>query len=498
MTIKRSSGILLPIFSLPSPYGIGTLGKEAYRFVDFLVEADQSYWQVLPLGHTSYGDSPYQAFSSFAGNPYFIDLDLLVKDGLLKRNELKDIIVNDPCHIDYGYLYETRYLILHKAYERGVDRYATDFEAFRKENPWLKDYSLFMAIKKHFDMHSWLEWPDEAIRLRKTKALHKYEEMLADDIAFYGFLQFLFFRQYLDLKHYANERGIKIIGDLPIYVSLDSCEVWAEPKQFQLDKETHIPHEVAGVPPDYFSNDGQLWGNPLYDWTYMKKDHYGWWKRRLEGTGKYFDVVRIDHFRGFQDYWAVPYGAKTAKHGRWLPGPSKDFVAVLKKEFPEIQFIAEDLGDITDEVTELLKYSTFPGMRVLQFSMSPDGSSTHSPHNHVQNCICYISTHDNVPIMGWIRKANKQDLSYAGSYYGFNKKEGYNYAFIRAGMNSVADLFVCQIQDYLGLDESAVINVPGTLGNWTWRLAKGQINLRLAHKIRKIVHGCGRSRKDSY
>ena len=275
---------------------------------------------------------------------------------------------------------------------------------------------------------------------------------------------------------------------------MDSCEVWAEPKQFQLDKETHIPHDVAGVPPDYFSNDGQLWGNPLYDWSYMKKDHYSWWKRRLEGTGKYFDVVRIDHFRGFQDYWAVPYGSKTAKHGQWLPGPSKDFVDVLKNDFPQIQFIAEDLGDITDEVNELLKYSTFPGMRVLQFSMSPDGKSTHSPHNHVRNCICYITTHDNVPMMGWIKKAGKEDLRYAKSYYGMNKKEGYHMAFIRAGMNSVADLFVGQIQEYLGLDEKATVNVPGTLGNWTWRLLPGQLNLRLAHKIARITYGCNRSR----
>ncbi|MBQ6559519.1 MAG: 4-alpha-glucanotransferase [Erysipelotrichaceae bacterium] len=493
--MKRTSGILLPIFSLPSRYGIGTLGKEAYKFIDFLVEANQSYWQVLPIGHTSYGDSPYQAFSSFAGNPYFIDLDLLVQDGLLKRKELKEIWIEDLTRIDYGYLYENRYPILYKAYVRGIEKYRKGFEVFKEDNKWLYDYSMFMAIKKHFDMHSWLEWPDEAIRLRETKALKQYEEMLKDDIEFYAFLQYLFYKQYLELKKYANDHGIGIIGDLPIYVSLDSCEVWAEPKQFQLEIETHVPKEVAGVPPDYFSSDGQLWGNPLYDWDYMKKDHYSWWKKRLEGVGKYFDVIRIDHFRGFQAYWAVPYGAKTAKNGRWVDGPSKDFVDVLKNDFPNIQFIAEDLGDITEDVMELLKYSTFPGMRVLQFSMDPNGTSFHSPHHHVPNCICYIDTHDNVPIMGWVRTAKKEELNYAKSYYGLNQKEGYNFSFIRAGMNSVAELFVCQMQDYLGLDEKATINVPGTLGNWKWRLSGKELNKRLAKKISKIVHGCDRDRK---
>ncbi len=495
MTTKRSSGILLPIFSLPSRYGIGTLGKEAYRFIDFLVEANQSYWQVLPIGHTSYGDSPYQAFSSFAGNPYFIDLDLLVKDGLLKRTELQEIVVSDPAGIDYGYLYENRYQILHKAYERGIRKYPEEFQDFLQENKWLNDYSFFMAIKKHFGMRSWLEWPDEEIRLRHSKAMHRYAELLEEDIRFYAFLQFLFYRQYMDLKTYANEHGIRIIGDLPIYVSLDSCEVWAEPKQFQLDKETLIPTEVAGVPPDYFSDDGQLWGNPLYNWNYMKKDGYGWWRRRLEGVGQYFDVIRIDHFRGFQAYWAIPYGSKTAKNGRWVDGPSKDFADILKNDFKNIEFIAEDLGDITEDVVELLDYSAFPGMRVLQFSMNPDGSSFHSPHHHVPNSVCYIGTHDNMPIVGWVRHAKKEELNYARSYYGFNKKEGCNYAFIRAGMNSVAGLFVCQMQDYLGLDEKATINVPGTLGNWRWRLLKGQLNRRLARKIGRLVHGCGRDRK---
>ncbi len=495
MTTKRSSGILLPIFSLPSRYGIGTLGKEAYRFVDFLVEANQSYWQVLPIGHTSYGDSPYQAFSSFAGNPYFIDLDLLREDGLLKQTELLGIVVNDPVRIDYGHLYESRYQILHKAYERGIRKYAKEFEAFAQENKWLTDYSFFMAIKKHFEMRSWQEWPDEEIRLRHKEALHYYAEVLKEDIRFYAFLQFLFYKQYMDLKRYANEHGIRIIGDLPIYVSLDSCEVWAEPKQFQLDQETLVPTEVAGVPPDYFSDDGQLWGNPLYDWKHMKKDNYGWWRRRLEGVGKYFDVIRIDHFRGFQAYWAVPYGSKTAKIGRWVDGPSKDFADVLKNDFAEIEFIAEDLGDITEEVKELLEYSGFPGMRVLQFSMNSDGSSYHSPHHHKPNSVCYIGTHDNMPINGWIRHAKKEELKYARSYYGLNKKEGYHYAFIRAGMNSVANLFICQMQDYLGLDEKATINVPGTLGNWRWRLAKGQLSRHLAKKISRIVHGCDRDRK---
>ena len=496
MSITRSAGILLPISSLPSNYGIGTLGKEAYRFVDFLVKANQSYWQVLPVGHTSYGDSPYQSFSSFAGNPYFIDLDLLEEDGLINEKDLKKIRINDPGYIDYGALYVNRYPLLYKAYQNGKEKYSEEFRQFVHENEnWLEDYALFMSVKKYFGMRSWLEWEDDDIRLRKPEAVSRYQEMLEDDIRFYEFLQFLFYRQFVDLKRYANQKGIKIIGDLPIYIAMDSCEVWADSRQFQLDEKTKQPKEVAGVQPDYFSKNGQLWGNPLYDWKYMKSTGYKWWLERVEGVSKYFDVIRIDHFRGFEDYWAVPYGEKTAKNGHWVKGPSTDFITVLRDWFARIEFIAEDLGVISDEVVHLLKASGFPGMRVLEFGMAPDGSSYHSPHNHSQNCVCYISTHDNVPIMGWLKKAKKKDLKYAKQYYGLNEEEGYNFGFIRAGMSSVAVLFVAQIQDYLGLGEEATMNVPGTLNNWRWRLKKGQLNQKLAKKIADITKAYARGRK---
>ena len=483
MTISRSAGILMPISSLPSNYGIGTLGKEAYKFVDFLVKAKQSYWQVLPIGHTSYGDSPYQCFSSFAGNPYFIDLDILVKEKLLKKSDLKNIRVKCKTKIDYGYLYKNRYPLLYKAYKVGICKYSKEFDKFCKENNWIEDYSLFMAVKKHFNNVSWIIWPDKDIKERKKESIIKYKKLLYDDILFYKFIQFLFYKQYYELKKYANLKGIKIIGDLPIYVALDSSEVWADTKQFRINKTNKIPKVVAGVPPDYFNADGQLWGNPIYDWNFIKKDNYKWWINRLKGVSKCFDVVRIDHFIGFQRIWAIPFEDKTARNGKWLKGPSIDFINVMKDKFKNIDFIAEDLGFLNDACIKLLKDSGFPGMRVLEFSISDDGTCYHAPHNHIENCICYISTHDNLPIMGWKKQCSKKDLDFITKYYGLNNEEGFNWGLIRSGMNSVSKLFVCQIQDYLGLGEEATINHPGTLGNWTWRIKANQLTDSLANKI---------------
>jgi len=488
MSIERSAGILMPISSLPSRYGIGTLGKEAYRFVDFLVKAKQTYWQILPIGPTSYGDSPYQSFSSFAGNPYFIDLDALAEDGLLEKKDLKHLKVEDPRYVDYAYLFNTRFDLLYKAYVKGMGLCRDEFETFVKKNPWLDDYSLFMAVKKHFHMASWQEWPDAQIRERRPEAVEHYRNELKDDICFYQFIQFLFSRQYLKLKKYANEKGIRIIGDLPIYVALDSAEVWADSRQFKLDEETKVPKEVAGVPPDYFSKDGQLWGNPLYDWKYMKETGYKWWIDRVGGSARYFDVIRIDHFRGFHEYWCVPYGEKTARNGHWEKGPGLDFILTIRNWFKDTDFIAEDLGIINEDVTKLLHDSGLPGMRVLEFGFAPDGTSYHCPHNHIENCVCYVSTHDNTPIMGALKHLNKKDMEYAKRYYGLNEEEGYNYGFIRGGMSSVCNLFVAQIQDYLGLDESATINNPGTLGNWRWRALKGDLDAKLAKKIALITH----------
>ena len=353
--MDRASGILLPISALPSPYGIGTLGKAAYAFADFLHAAGQKYWQLLPLGPTSYGDSPYQSFSTFAGNPYFIDLDLLAEEGLLDKEDLAAADWgNDPRYVDYGKIYEVRFDVLRRAFLRGRERDREAVERFQAENPWLKNYALYMAVKAHFGMKSWLEWPDEAIRVRAPEAVARYEKELAEDVAFYTYLQYLFFKQWGELREYIHSLGIRIIGDLPIYVAMDSADVWAEPEFFQLG-EGNIPTEVSGVPPDYFSADGQLWGNPLYDYDRMRQDGFGWWIRRVEGASRLFDVIRIDHFRGLESYWAVPYGAETAREGRWRKGPGMDLVGVLTQWFHGLDIIAEDLGFLTPEVHQLLR-----------------------------------------------------------------------------------------------------------------------------------------------
>ena len=343
--MRRSCGVLLPISALPSPYGIGTLGKAAYDFVDFLTEAGQSWWQLLPVGPTSYGNSPYQSFSTYAGNPYFVDLDLLVRDGLLKKEEIEARDWGrDPSRVDYAAIYRSRFQLLQIAVDRGWERDADKVKAFSEKNAgWLPDYALFMALKRHFDMRAWTQWEDEDIRLRRPAAVERYQRELSEDIRLFTYIQYLFFRQWEALRTYAHKKGIGMIGDLPIYVAMDSADVWAEPDSFQLD-ERNIPKEVAGVPPDYFSEDGQLWGNPLYNWDAMKADGYGWWIRRVDGASRLYDILRIDHFRGLESYWAVPYGEPTAKNGRWIKGPGMDLVGVLKGWFSSLQFIAEDLG----------------------------------------------------------------------------------------------------------------------------------------------------------
>ncbi len=491
MSIDRTAGILLPISSLSSPYGIGTLGKKAYEFADFLKKAGQKYWQILPIGPTSYGDSPYQSFSAFAGNPYFIDLDILKEEGLLTEEDTGNLEVRDPEYIDYADIYNTRFDVLYKAYRRGMESRKETFVAFCEENSgWLEDYALFMAIKKHFGMISWQEWPDERIRMRESEAMEEYRQRLNDDVQFYAFLQFLFYEQYANLKKYVNDLQIGIIGDIPIYVALDSADVWARPESFQLD-ERRRPTEVAGVPPDYFSEDGQLWGNPLYDWKRMKEDGYSFWLERMESVSRIFDVVRIDHFRGFADYWAVPFGETTAKNGRWRFGPGITFINLLKERFPHLEFIAEDLGEINQLVEDLLADSGFPGMRILEFAMSPD--SAYLPHNHTENSVCYIGTHDHEPVLGWYEGTDENTRRFANAYLGLNEKEGIAYGFIRGGMASVARLFVCQMQDYLELGKEATTNSPGTMGtNWRWRLKEGQLNDALAERINTITRLYGR------
>lgn len=491
--MDRASGILLPISALPSPYGIGTLGKAAYAFADFLHAAGQKYWQLLPLGPTSYGDSPYQSFSTFAGNPYFIDLDLLAEEDLLDKEDLAAADWgNDPRYVDYGKIYEVRFDVLRRAFLRGRERDREAVERFQAENPWLKNYTLYMAVKTHFGMKSWLEWPDEAIRVRAPEAVARYEKELAEDVAFYTYLQYLFFKQWGELREYIHSLGIRIIGDLPIYVAMDSADVWAEPEFFQLG-EGNIPTEVSGVPPDYFSADGQLWGNPLYDYDRMRQDGFGWWIRRVEGASRLFDVIRIDHFRGLESYWAVPYGAETAREGRWRKGPGMDLVGVLTQWFHGLDIIAEDLGFLTPEVHQLLRDSGLPGMKVLEFAFDAREPSNYLPHTYERNCVCYVGTHDNETVMQWREQADRADVTFARKYLGLNEAEGFHWGMIRGGMSSVADTFVAQMQDYLGLGAEGRMNTPGTLGNnWRWRLLPGEASPALARKIRRYAHMYGR------
>ena len=492
--MKRSCGILLPVFALPSPYGIGTLGQAAYDFVDFLRQAGQSWWQMLPLGPTGYGDSPYQSFSSYAGNPYFIDPDLLRRDGLLTAQEIASLAWgSDPARVDYAALYENRFVLLQKAAERGWARDRAEVQLFARQNAqWLPDYALYMAVKRHFDEKPWTQWPDEAIRLRKPEAMAQYRQMLAGDIRMFTYSQFLFFRQWNALRAYAHEQGVGIIGDLPIYVSMDSADVWAEPAFFQLDSNGY-PTETAGVPPDCFSRDGQLWGNPLYRWEAMRADGYGWWIRRVDGAAKLYDMLRIDHFRGFESYWAVPYGDTTAKNGHWVKGPGMDLVQVLLNWFPQMQFIAEDLGFLTPEVRKLLADSGLPGMKVLEFAFDSREPSNYLPHLYTPHCVCYTGTHDNAPLPAWKEEADPDDLALAVQYLGLNEEEGFHWGVLRGGMSSVAELFVAQMQDYLGLGAESRINTPGEpAGNWQWRLHPGQLTAALSRRMAHMARLYGR------
>ena len=494
MSVKRSSGILLPISALPSEYGIGTVGKAAYDFIDFLAQAKQSWWQILPVGPTGCGDSPYQSFSTFAGNPYFIDLELLGGEGLLEKAELDAIDWGgDPCKVDYGRLYDSRLGVLKKAAARGLAGNRAEFDEFVRDNAaWLPDYALFMAVKRHFGMAAWYEWPDEDIRLRKDGALKKYAELLREEVEHFEYIQFLIVRQWEALRSYAREKGVGIIGDLPIYVALDSADVWSEPACFMLD-ENNIPIEIAGVPPDYFSENGQLWGNPLYDYEAMKKDGYGWWIRRVDGAAKLFDSLRIDHFRGFESYWAIPYGAGTAKEGRWVKGPGIDLVGRLTAWFSNVQFIAEDLGTLAPEVYELLRAAQLPGMKVLEFAFDPKDTGGYLPHNYSPDCICYTGTHDNAPLAAWRKEASPEELEFAARYLGLNDNEGFNRGIIRGGMSSVASLFIAQMQDYLELGSDTRMNTPGTLGgNWQWRLTPAQMSSTLASEIAEMTKLYGR------
>lgn len=488
----RASGILMHISSLPGPYGIGTMGEDAYKFVDFLEAAGQRYWQLLPLCPTGYGDSPYQSFSTFAGSHYLIDLERLVDEGLLTGEEVEAVTwCRSEEKVDYGALYENRCRVLRKAY----DRFAPDgeYRAFLEENrSWLPDYSLFMALKEAYPGGDWLAWPKE-LRLREPEALEKARKAYEKEMDFHCFLQYVFHRQWEALRAYAKGKGIGIIGDVPIYVPLDSADVWANFELFQLDEERR-PSFVAGVPPDGFTADGQLWGNPLYDWEKLKDTGYDWWLRRLGAAAKMYDVVRLDHFRGFESYWAVPAQDDTAKNGHWRPGPGWDFVKTLREKLPELFFIAEDLGYLTPEVKQLQKDSGYPGMKVLEFAFDSREPSDYLPHRYTPNSVCYLGTHDNMTMQQWFDEAKEDDVAYAKEYMGLNMEEGYVWGMLRGGMSSVSETFVAQMQDYIGLGAQGRMNFPGTLSdaNWTWRAKAEDFTPELAARIRAMTKLYGR------
>lgn len=493
--MKRSSGILMHISSLPSPYGIGTFGAEAYKFGDFLSLAGQKYWQMLPLSPTGFGDSPYQSVSAYAGNPYFIDPLLLIEDSLITKEEAENAgCSRDPERVDYLAVYNKRPNILRAAFYRGFSRDREDVEAFRSENSnWISDYALFMAVKSRFGMRSWQEWEDRSIRIREKDAVERYSRALREEIDYHIYIQYLFFKQWNKLKDHLSGKGISVIGDLPIYAALDSADVWADPELFFLDADLK-PLAVAGVPPDYFSKTGQLWGNPLYDWERMELDGYKWWMERIGAASKLYDVIRIDHFRGLCDYWAVPFGDSTAENGEWKEGPGKRFIDVLNKNFPGFPVIAEDLGFMTPKVRELLQYSGYPGMKILQFAFDPAEPSEYLPHNCLRNSVLYTGTHDNETLAGWRKSASRASLELAKEYLSIPSKEGIVWGLLRGGMRSVTELFIAQMQDYLMLDNGSRMNTPGALGgNWMWRMKPEAASPALAERIARLTRLYGRS-----
>lgn len=483
--MKRSSGILLPIFSLPGSFGLGTLGQEARDFVDFLAQSGQTWWQILPLTPTGGGNSPYTSVSTLAGNPWMIDPSVLFMQNLLSQEELAAATLPISSEIDYQAVSLTREPMLRAAFGRGWMQSEAAVQTFVRQNPWVENYALYMACKAYFDGVSWLDWPED-IRERTPESITKYSILLSRDVAYHTYVQYLFFTQYSALKTYANEKGVSIIGDLPIYVSLDSADVWSERTEFLLEEDGH-PTLVAGVPPDYFCEDGQLWGNPLYNWAHQKENGFGWWIRRIEGLSKLCDAIRIDHFRGLDEYWAVPADAETAKEGTWQPGPGMDLLGVLTSWFPQVTYIAEDLGILTQGVHQLRDQAGLPGMRVLEFAFSgPD--NLYLPHQYPHHCICYTGTHDNDTILGWFESTTPDEQSFALAYLGSDDGEHLRQAMLRCGHASVAVLFVAQMQDYLALGSEARTNVPGVAeGNWTWRLVPGQIPDDLATQIHNLT-----------
>jgi 4-alpha-glucanotransferase len=494
----RAAGILLAVSSLPSRHGIGTFGEAAKRWIDFLREAGQKYWQILPLGPTGWGDSPYQSFSAFAISPYYIDLDLLIEQGLLEKEEVEALPWgNKPYRVYYAAQYQHRSKTLRRAFAKfREDPSAHDGEAFsafrEKHAPWLESYSLFMALKRGNRGASWLEWRDK-LRFRDEKTLAGQRKKLADDIEYYSYAQFLAYAQWERVKAYANSKGVSIIGDIPIYVAMDSADAWSHSELFQLDDQRR-PLRVAGCPPDPFSAGGQLWGNPLYRWDVLAETGYAWWLFRLRTCAELYDVTRIDHFRGFESYYSIPAEDKDAGRGEWVKGPGHSFIDAINRELPGARIIAEDLGYLTPEVRELLRSSGYPGMKVLQFAFDSREASDYMPYTFERHCVVYTGTHDNPTSLGWLKTADFDDVAFAREYLSFRDIREGNWAFIRAALSSVANLAVIPMQDYLGLGSGARMNTPSTTGgnNWRWRLQAEALTGDLERRIAQLTRIYGR------
>ncbi len=490
---ERSSGILMHVSSLPGDYGIGDFGSGAYAFIDFLEAAGQRYWQILPIGITGYGDSPYQSFSAFAGNPYFIDLQELIQLGFLNKKQVaKADLGRQGQKVDYGKLYKNKIALLKEAYEQSKVKLKHELDRFEEhEGQWLESFAVYMAIKENQKGQSWHLW-GEGFESPETETVRTFREEHDDDIRFWIFTQYFFFKQWYSLKSVANNKGIKIIGDLPIYVADDSADVWAHPEFFKLSADK-MPKCVAGCPPDAFSDTGQLWGNPIYDWDKIEKTGYKWWIERIDYSLKLFDVIRIDHFRGFDAYWEIPFGDATAENGKWIKGPGIKLFKAVEEALGKVDIIAEDLGFLTESVIELREDTGFPGMKVLEFAFDTREESDYLPHNYDKNCVAYTGTHDNDTVVGWMHNVPKADRTFAVEYLKLDKREGYHWGFVRGIWSSTASLAIAQMQDFLGLGSKSRMNTPSTLGgNWCFRISEKDLSEDLAKQIRVLTKRYGR------
>ncbi len=498
MTIRatRSSGVLMHITSLPGPYGIGSMGRYGKQFIDFLKNAGQRYWQILPVGPTGYGNSPYQAFSAFAGNPFIIDIEQLIEVNYITAKEVEGYDLDgDPERIDYDKIIANKVALLKECYKTFKATHDTsEMDTFKQAHHWIDEYSLFMALKDYHHQRPWQEWA-EGYRLRDEKILETFRKSHGDAIEFWVFLQWVFYKQWTALKTYANACGVEIIGDMPIYVSSDSSDTWAHPDLFYFDKSSK-PVAVAGCPPDAFSDTGQLWGNPLYDWAKNEATGFKWWIDRMTSSMELYDVIRIDHFRGFESYWEIPAGDETAQNGKWVKGPGMKLFDAIHQAIPSMRIIAEDLGFLTQEVIELVKDSGYPGMKVLQFAFDSREESDYLPHNYDSHCIVYTGTHDNDTVMGWFDSAAKEDVAMAIEYLALTKEEGYHWGYIRGAWSSVAETAIAPMQDFLGLGRDHRMNIPSTIGgNWEWRVKEKDLSGVLAKRMRQLTKIYGRLEK---